>query len=110
RDGLGTVGVTFVMDGREDPIPQPVDVDALAAHLEPLRPVTAEVIVFAPTPEPLDLEISGLDPDNAETQAAVAEEIRDMLFREAEPGGTVLISHLREAISVAAGEQDHVLV
>lgn len=108
--GAGTVGVTFVMDGREDPIPLAGDVEIVAAYLDPLRPVTAEVVVFAPTPEPLDLEISGLDPDNAETQAAVAEEIRDLLFREAAPGGTILISHLREAISVAAGERDHVLV
>jgi uncharacterized phage protein gp47/JayE len=32
-----------------------------------------------------------------------------MLLRDAEPGGTILISHIREAISIAAGEVDHVL-
>lgn len=108
--GAGTVGVTFVMDGRDDAIPLAADVNAVAAHLDPLRPVTADVVVFAPTPEPLDLEISGLDPDNAEVRAAVEEEVRDLLFREAQPGGAILLSHLREAISVAAGELDHVLV
>ena len=37
-------------------------------------------------------------------------ELRDLIRREAEPSGTLLISHIREAISVAAGERDHVLV
>ena len=36
-------------------------------------------------------------------------ELRDLIQREAIPGGTLLISHIREAISVAAGEQEHVL-
>lgn len=108
--GAGTVGVTFVMDGREDPIPLEADVEVVAAKIAPLRPVTAEVVAFAPTPVPLDLEIDGLDPDIAGVRAAVEQEVRDLLFREAQPGGVILISHLREAISIAAGEYDHVLV
>jgi uncharacterized phage protein gp47/JayE len=42
-------------------------------------------------------------------QAAVAAELADLLRREAEPGGTILVSHLREAISIAVGETNHVL-
>ena len=41
--------------------------------------------------------------------AAIEAEIIDLLRREAVPGGTVLLSHLREAISIAAGEADHAL-
>lgn len=108
--GAGTVGVAFMMDGRESPIPLEADVEAVAAHLAGLAPVTAELVVFAPTPLEIDLEITGLTPDDAATRAAVATEIEDLLFRSAQPGGTILISQLRAAISQAAGESDHVLV
>lgn len=108
--GAGTVGITFVMDEREDPIPEEADLVAMAAHLAPLRPVTAELVVFAPIPVPLDLEIGSLTPDTEAVRGAIATELRDLLFRSAEPGSTVPLSQLREAISVASGEYDHVLV
>lgn len=107
-NGLGTVGVGFVMDDREDIIPLSGDVTAVAAHIAPLRPVTAAVTVFAPTADPLDLEIA-ITPDTPGIRAAIEAELRDLLRREAEPGGTLLISHIRQAISTAAGEVDHVL-
>lgn len=108
--GAGTVGVTFMMDGRDDPIPLEADVEAVEAWLVAQAPVTAELVVFAPVPAAIDMEITGLVPDDSATRDAVADEIRDLLFREAAPGGTILISHLRAAISLAAGETDHVLV
>lgn len=107
-NGLGTVGVAFVMDGREDLIPEAGDVTAVAAYIDERRPVTADVDVFAPDADPLDFTIH-LNPDTAEIRAAVAASLTDLLAREAEPGGTVLISHIREAISTAAGEVDHTL-
>ena len=36
--------------------------------------------------------------------------LQDLIRRESEPGGTLLVSHIREAISTAAGETDHELV
>ncbi len=42
--------------------------------------------------------------------AAVAASLADLIRRQAEPGGTLLISHIREAISTAAGEHDHELI
>lgn len=106
--GAGTVGVTFVMDEREDIIPQPADVDQVAAYLDPLRPVTAQVVVFSPLDTPLNLSIA-IAPSSLAVKAAIEAELRDLLYREAEPGGTLLISHIREAISTAAGETDHAL-
>ena len=108
--GLGTVGVAFAMDDAETaPIPDEATVAAVQAHVDELRPVTAAVTVFAPDPVPLNPEIS-LTPDTADVRAAVQAELEDLLLREAEPGGTLLISHLRAAISQAAGETDHVLI
>jgi uncharacterized phage protein gp47/JayE len=58
---------------------------------------------------PLNFSIQ-LTPNSASVKAAVEAELRDLLLRESAPGVTLLISHIREAISTAAGETDSVLV
>lgn len=108
-NGLGTVGLTFVIEGRVDQIPNLADVVAVAAYIEARRPVGAEVEVFAPTPKPLNLTIA-LFPDTAAIRVAVQAEIDDLLARDAEPGGTLLISRIREAVSIAAGESDNAVI
>lgn len=106
--GPGTVGVTFVCDGRDDIIPLAPDLAAMAALIEPLRPVAATPVIFAPTRLPVDLLISAT-PDNPGVRVAIAAEMADLFRREAQPGGTMYLSRLNEAISLAAGEYDHVL-
>lgn len=103
--GLGTVGVTFVCDGREDIIPTDDDVAAVQAAIDAKKPAPAVVYVFAPTPKPLNVSID-LTPNTAEVRTAVIEELADLLRREAEPGATLLVSHIREAVSTAEGETD----
>ena len=107
--GLGTVTVRFVRDDDASPIPDAGEVAAVQAHIDALRPVTADVTVVAPVAVPMDFQIQ-LTPGTAAVKAAVEAELRDLLLREAEPGATILLSHLREAISIAAGETDHDLV
>ena len=107
-NGLGTVKLLFVMDGRADIIPSVGEVALVAAKIEEERPVTAAVTVLAPVPSPLPFDID-ITPDTPAVRAAVEAELRDLIAREAEPGGTLLISHIREACSIAAGETDHVL-
>ncbi len=107
-NGPGTVGVTFVMDGRVSIIPLAGDVTAVSAHIAAVRPVTAGVTVFAPTTKALNLTIHAV-PATADVKAAIAASIADLLTREAEPGGTILLSHIQEAIAEAAGETDHTL-
>jgi uncharacterized phage protein gp47/JayE len=106
--GAGTVGVFFVRDNDPDLIPDAGEVTAVADYIEPRRPVTAAVTVLAPTPLPVDFTLQVI-PDTAAVRAAVEAELEDLFRREASPGGTVLISRIREAISIAAGESDHVL-
>ena len=106
--GVGTVGVFFVRDGDDDPIPSAAEVAAVQAHIETRRPVTAEVYVLAPTPRPVDVRLR-VSPDTPNVRAAVEAELRDLFRREAQPGGTLLRSHITEAISLASGEFDHVL-
>lgn len=111
--GVGTVGVCFVRDDDDDIIPAATEIDEVQDYIDARRPVTVDLTVFAPTGVPLDFEIT-LTPNTATVQAAVQAELEDLLRREAEPedgagSGTILISHIREAISIAAGETDHVL-
>ena len=73
------------------------------------RPVTANPTVVAPIAAPLNMSIQLL-PSSQAIRDAVTAEIADLLRREAVPGGTILLTHLREAISIAAGETDHVLI
>lgn len=70
--------------------------------------MTADVTVFAPVAVDLDLNIT-VSPNTAAVKAAVEAELKALLRREAVPGGTLYLSKIREAISIAAGENNNVL-
>lgn len=106
--GLGTVTVRFVRDDDASPIPDAAEVLAMQEYIDSVRPVTADVTVAAPIAVPLNFTID-IVPDTATIRAAIEAELRDLLRREAEPGATILLSHIREAISLATGENDHIL-
>lgn len=107
--GAGQVTVRFVRDDDDGGIiPDGGEVAAVQAHIDALRPVTAVVTVVAPVAVPLDFTIELL-PSSQAIKDAVTAELQDLLRREAEPGGTLLLTHIAEAISIAAGETDHVL-
>lgn len=106
--GAGTVTVRFVRDNDDPIIPDAPEVAAVFDYIDARRPVTAELYVVAPVAVPLDMTIQ-LSANTAANQAAVTAEIADLLRREAEPNGTILISHLDEAISIAPGEFDHLI-
>lgn len=107
--GADTVGVAIVADDAVGgPLPSTELVAAAQEHIETLRPVTAEVFVFAPEALAVDIALT-ITPDTAAVRAAVQAELADLFAREATPGGVIYLSHIREAVSVAAGEADHVI-
>ena len=109
--GTGTVGVTFLVDDDPTtPIPDAAKVQEVQDHIDDptRRPVTAVVTVFAPVEVTLDPSIT-LTPDTTAVRAAVTASLEDMLKADAAPGGTILLSRIREAISTAEGETDHTL-
>jgi uncharacterized phage protein gp47/JayE len=108
EQGGGTVVVRFVRDDDASIIPDAGEVAAVQAAIDAVRPVTADAIVVAPVAAPQNYTIQLL-PDTAAIRAAVEAELLALYRRAAEPAGTMLISQEREAISVAAGETDHVL-
>lgn len=109
--GIGTVTVRFMMDDAyDDGIPRAVDVKAVQDHIDLNRPLGADVTVVAPVPVPLNLDILGLGLAPEAVRNAVTAGIKDLISREAEPGSTLLISHIRKVISGAAPKYDPVLV
>ncbi|XZG71735.1 baseplate J/gp47 family protein [Chitinibacteraceae bacterium HSL-7] len=106
--GVGSVGVLFVRDDDASLIPDGAEVAAVQSYLDGVRPVTAQVTALAPTALPVHFTLS-VTPATAAVKAAVEAELRDLIRRDAAPGETLLISRVREAISRAAGESDHVL-
>lgn len=106
--GAGTVTLRFVRDGDVSPIPDPAEISVVQSYIDARRPVTAELYVVAPVAVPVLFQIQ-LTPGAASVKAAVEAELRDLILRESAPGQTLLISHIREAISIATGEVDHVL-
>lgn len=109
--GAGTVTVRFVRDNDAGGIiPNAGAVAAVQAYLDARRPVTAQLTVVAPVAVPVNIQIQALSPNTGAVQAAIQAELADLLLREAVPGGTIYLSHIRAAISAAAGEANHVLV
>jgi len=108
--GLGTVGIAFVRDDDEDSIiPGGAEVEEVEEYLETKRPVTAELFVIAPTAVAQNFNIT-ISPNTAQVRAAVEAEIRDLWRRKSTAkGGTLRVSWVREAVSIAAGEENNVV-
>ncbi len=103
---LGSVTVIVVNDeATTAPVPSPETVEAAREYIELRRPVTANVFVAAPTVLVQDVDAS-LRPNTLATQAAARAELEDLFLRDAEPGGVIPISKIREAVSIAAGVED----
>jgi uncharacterized phage protein gp47/JayE len=106
--GPGEVSIFFVRDDDTPSIiPDAGEVQAVQDYIDARRPVTATATVVAPIDSPLNFNIELLTVDTPEIRAAVEAELADLLRRESEPGGTIPLSHINEAISIAAGEYDH---
>lgn len=110
--GPGTVGVCFVRDDDVSIIPDAGEVTTAQTAIDAHRPITAEVTVFAPVPEPVDFVFAFLDPDTSDVRAAITAELEALIADcapEGQDGDTMLLSKINEAISIANGENDHVL-
>lgn len=107
--GLGTVGLTFVRDNDDDFIPDSAEVSAVQDYIDASRrPVTAEVVVFAPTPKTVDITMA-VYPSTEAVKTAVNNELESFFLRESEPGATLHLSRLSEAISAALSEVHHTI-
>lgn len=111
ENGLGTVVVRFVRDNDVSLIPDSGEVATVQAYIETKRPIgtgVGGITVAAPIAEAVNYTIA-LTPDTPAGRAAVQAEIADLHLREAIPGGTLLLSHIKQAVSAAVGETDSVV-
>jgi len=119
--GVGTIGLAFVRDDDTSIIPNSIQMAEVRAyiveHEDPETgltvgcPVTAEpgLIMIALTQQSVDFEIS-IYPNSSAVQAAVEDALDDLIEREGGPGETIYLSEIREAISLATGEEYHDLI
>ena len=108
--GLGTVTTYFMTDdATTNGIPNAATVTTVTDYIAARSPVTADVTVDGPTAVALDIAINNVMPSTQAVMDAIEAELADLIRRETEPGGTLLVSHIREAISTSQGETDHQL-
>lgn len=108
--GIGTVGVLVASSDLVNPILDDETVAAAQSHIAPLAPVAgSSLYVFTAAAKTVDFEID-LNPDNDAVRAAVTAEIRALLQRDGYPEGTLILSRINEAISIATGEYSHRLI
>jgi len=118
--GEGTVVIYFVGDNDVPIIPDAPEVAAVQVAIDAFKPVTAEATVVAPVPRLLNVSVS-ITPNTQAVRDAITSEIEDLILRDSHVSGSfkevgstnsgnILISKINEAISIAAGEDDHVLL
>lgn len=119
-NGPGTTRLYFVQDDETSIIPGATKIAEVRAYLvshidsatgQPEGiPVTAEpgFEVSAPNEQTVDFTIA-LNPNTAAVQAAVEAELVDLFEREGGPETSIGISKMDEAISIADGEDDHIM-
>ena len=112
---LGWVTVLFVRDddGPDDLIfPNAGHIAEVQAYLDARKPAgIAGVVVEALDQKPAQVQVA-LTVDTAAIRSAVTQSIKDIIYARAAPpqtAGTWYRSWYNEAISIAAGEVDHVL-
>jgi uncharacterized phage protein gp47/JayE len=107
----GEVEVAFVRDNDGSGsaiLPDSGERAAVLAYVQEQAPITVVVSVATLTANTVNFTLSVL-PNTVAVQDAVEAELADFFTREAEPGGTLDLSRINEAISSAAGETSHVL-
>ena len=82
--GIGTITVRFMADQlravSNNGFPLASDVDAVTNYINFKRPVTVkDTFVFGPIPQPIDVRIANLVPNDEATRATVQQSLLNML-------------------------------
>jgi uncharacterized phage protein gp47/JayE len=120
--GIGTVTLRFMMDElRATPgnylssgFPTSVDVAAVQAYVNSVRPVTAQdIFVVSPIPEPVNFVLGNLSPSDPGTVQNIVTSVNNMLLLKGapanavdgvtQPGQTIYAAWVSDAIYEAAG-------
>jgi len=108
--GPTSAGVIIMADGNDGGgLPTTSQRDQVLDYIrDPRRGPPDELFVIIPTPVVIDFVIN-LAPDTTAIRAAVTAALKDLFFREAQPGGSIPMSHATEVISSTVGEYNHTI-
>jgi uncharacterized phage protein gp47/JayE len=105
--GIGTVTLRVMFDdlrATSGGFPQSVDLDAVTAYIDLMRPVTVkDRWILGPIPQKIDFDIANLVPGDDATKANVQASIQQMLFALAAPGQTIFAAWKSYAVMNAPG-------
>lgn len=105
--GPGSVVLRIMADDAGDgPLPSVQLLQAVADYIEGRKNVNAHVYVVAPGTEEFSPQLS-VTPNTEAVRSAASQALQDLVEREGEPEGTLLISRIRAAISLAPGVEDY---
>lgn len=96
--GVGTCGV-ILANSTLEPVGSTILADAVE-YIDTKRPVGADVDVRDVTNKNVSIIVS-ITPNTEETQADIGEALAEVFIVDAYPGGEMLLSHIRKAISNA---------
>lgn len=99
--GVGTCDVAFTIDTRVDPIPLTADKTAVLAYIAPRAPVIGDYDVADLTADSLAITITGMNPNDAATQAAVTAALT-ALAATVPPGGASYGDGVTQALTSGA--------
>jgi uncharacterized phage protein gp47/JayE len=112
--GIGTMTLRFMMDdlrAGNGGFPLPDDVDAVAAYINKVRPVTVkDMFVVCPIPYPVNARIAYLDADNHAVHDAIVTSLLNQFLVRSKPGQTWYRAWLDEAIMSAPGVNAYDLI
>lgn len=100
--GPGTVGVTFVCDGRQNITPTIDDMNAVHAIIEAKKYVTATFQVVSPTITKIDMTLK-ISPDTTENRAAAEASLQEMINAKTF-GSTIYLSDIYFALAYIAAD------
>lgn len=110
EDGIGSVALRCVTENLSNPIPAAGVLTAVSDYIQSRRPAGLRSFTVKQfTAVPMNLVFTALSLNTAETRAAIEAEVKDLIRRRYQPGGVLLLSQIREAISRAGGENNHVI-
>lgn len=115
-NGIGSIAVYFLFEGRTNLIPTPADVAAVQAAIDARRLIRVDdAVAIAPQPAMVDIGIADLATDTPDLRAAIAANLAAMFRARARPGldsdpFILPLAWISEAISTATGEERHRLV
>jgi len=105
--GPGSVVVRVMADDATDgPLPSQQLLDTVFSYIEERKNVTAHIYVVGPDTQAFVPELA-VAPNTEDVRAATEQALSDLVEREGKPGGTLLLSRIRAAISLAPGVEDY---